>query len=338
MTRSAFLSSATLGALEAYDQVITDLSKILEVEDTAIKTLFFGGMILSGIDEVIVPKSIESNLPHQLADYASYQDQALFDEISSEVNEFFWSNSLIGPDHTNASHIHELSTFFAEILAAADYNKPLLTTFPVPTRTKHAIFLKREVHDLISFLEESVLSTETNSPLLTLEISKKEVGRVKILLGSSVFKDYSASVKSVQLEHLSQSSVRLVGERAMNLVHEFDDILGIRKVSSKVFGLVPEFIELLFGKLSGKASRVITDPISKIIEGRQSIQIHSFHPIWREVWEKRLNNVREIIEHKKALENHIEAIKLRANSLKRRKDSIENELKRKLDTKEHKES
>lgn len=301
MKRTAYISPATLGCIDAYEMVITDISKALEVENTSIKSLFFGGMILSGIEKIVVTKNTMEKLPREMIDYASPIGKSSIEEIYTEVDDFLWANALVKKDSKKAYVIGHVSAYLSDVLSAADCNRPLLTTFAIPSKSEYSKYVKREAIDIIDFLVKSVTTIQTSSPFLKSEITKADLNKIKTILSSDLFRTYSDSLVTVENERLSKESLRSVDGKVLELVKTFDNLLGIRKVTSSFFGLIPDIVELQFGKISGKLSRVVIDPMNKIIEGQRVVQIHSFHPVWREIWEERLRIVSSLLPNDRRL-------------------------------------
>ena len=291
MGRVAYIGGSTLGALEAYDRIITDLSNALEVEDTAVRTLFFGGMILSGIDHVLVPQNVIQSLPQEIAAYVKPRDDSTPREIYGEIEDLVWAHALIEKRSKKAVYLNELVAFMCELIPATDQGCPLLTTFPTPNLRSVSGLLRREFHDVVTHLENAISQVETSSPLLAAKVPKVHVGRVKEILRSELFKSYACALDQAHAEGFAGSSIQAWKGKATSLTQGFPDVLKVRSVGAKIFGLVPDVVEQIFGKLSGKASRVITDPLARVIEGRSSTEIFSFYPVWKEIWECRLDVV-----------------------------------------------
>ncbi len=336
MKREAFLSSATLHALKAYENITVDLTRILkkkyEIEDTSIRTLFYGGMILSGIDRIVLPDDNSAELPDELASLATSVSQSGFSDVYAEIRELVWGHARIDAGKRDCAELNELSAFLAELIAASNSRRPLLTTFPVPLESKLCPLLKREFHDVVRFIERSVDTIELNSPLLTVVLPRRAISRVQTILSSDLFRAYSAALTQAEQEGMSQNAIQAVDVRSRTLVNAFDRELRVRTTLSRIVGLVPDAIDALAGKLAGRASKIVTEPLTRLIEGKHTIQIYSFHPVWKEVWEDRLKLVEALVNETNALKAFLREVEKKRSKLKGEIKAIEDQIERSLPT------
>jgi hypothetical protein len=160
MERDAVVSPHTLGALEAYRQVIIDISEVLRDPVIDIGKLFYAVMIQSGVKRFRVPEEYISRLPGlsllsnrvESISYSTVEPtlRGLHDRIFSHLRRSSLSEA-------EQRLVNELVLFLQDLYVAAEFRRPVVTVLEVPDVSQLRPLLKEDMYLVV----EALLSART---------------------------------------------------------------------------------------------------------------------------------------------------------------------------------
>lgn len=294
MQRQAIINSHTLGAIDAYRMVIKDISEALGDPVIDMQRMFYALMIQSGIERFEVPRDVVVSAPSGLSDRVSpvslETETSTLDSIYAAVTGAAESAKCT---EAQLGKVQELAYFLQDLHIAAVFCRPVVTALDTPKLAPLRGVLREDMFLVVDSLLSAVQILSANTPLTKLELPKRQVTSFREILESGLFAPYVESHSELESSLNSNStSLALVGQKARGLVDAFPDQLDLKKTGINVLQAIPALIDALAGKVFGAAATPFFAALGEAIASERRVLVYSFHPVWRQVWESKLDKVR----------------------------------------------
>ncbi len=301
MERDAIISPYSLGTLEAYTDIIRDISKVLEDPIIDMRKLFYAVMIQSGLKRFRIPSDAKVPISALLAERAA---PISFDKIEPRIGELrscVINNARPDLNKEQMARVYALAGFLAELYLAAEFRRPVATCAPVPKMAEIQTVLKDDLCVVVGGLLAAVETVNLNAPVARLNVPIKDFSLFRSVVSSDVFEPYVES--HAELETLSNPTASIaehVSSAAHQVVDAFPSSFELRRTAVSAIQSIPSIIEVTAGKVFGVLAKPIFSTIADAIGHERRLVLYSFEPTWRQVWGGKLDKVRTIVAQERA--------------------------------------
>lgn len=298
MSRQAIISPQTLGAISAYRMVIKDISEVLGDPIIDMQRLFYAVMIQSGIERFQLPEmpAEESPVPTALAERVS---RVSFKELDPTLREVYrvvlGATSSDSCTDSERREIQDLASFLQDLYVAAAFRRPIVTAQKIPKVDSLQGILREDMLAVVSGLLEALQLITVDTPLARVELPKSELSKFQDVLRSDLFAPYVESQALLEKSGSGLAGASLIGLRARNLVDAFPAQLELKKTAVSAMHALPSVIEAMAGKVFGAVAKPFVSTLESAISHQSRILVYSFHPVWRQVWDSKLDKVKSML-------------------------------------------
>src|SRR5690606_17619961 len=115
------------------------------------------------------------------------------------------------------------------------------------------------------------------------------------VLRSDLFAPYAESQALLENTSSETKGMSLVGRRARELVSVFPAQLDLKKTGISALHALPAVIEVMAGRVFGAVAKPFVTTLESAISRRSRLLVYSFHPVWRQVWDSKLDKVKMLL-------------------------------------------
>jgi len=296
MKRQAIINPHTLGAISAYRMVIKDISGVLGDPIIDMQRLFYAVMIQSGIERFQMPEQTSgaSAVPPKLSGRFS---PVSFKAIAPTLDSLHRVvTSAVNPDACTEAQrrkVQELGHFLQDLYVAAAFRKPVVTSIEIPEVGMLQGALREDMLSVVTGLLKVLQIITVDTPLTKVELPKRSLSSFQEVLRSDLFAPYVESQALLESAGSQSKGIALVGQRARQLVDAFPAQLDLKKTGISALHALPAIVEALVGKVFGAVAKPFISALERALSHESRLLVYSFHPVWRQVWESKLDKVRE---------------------------------------------
>lgn len=302
MSRQAIISPHTLGAISAYRMVIRDISEVLGDPVIDMQRLFYAVMIQSGIERFQLPESPsdDSPIPTALSERIS---RVSFDALDPTLKGLH--SVVTGAMRADACaesqrrEVQDLAFFLQDLYVAASFRRPIVTAQKVPDIEKLQEILREDMLLVVSGLLKSLELITVDTPVAKVELPKSQLSSFQDVLRSDLFAPYAESQALLENTSSETNGMSLVGRRARELVSVFPAQLDLKKTGISALHALPAVIEVMAGRVFGAVAKPFVTTLESAISRRSRLLVYSFHPVWRQVWDSKLDKVKMLLANER---------------------------------------
>ena len=303
MSRTALITPHSLGALEAYRMVITDISEVLGDPHVDIERLFFATMIQSGVEAFIVPEHYRAGLEDWtfIRQRIEKRDYSRVETVAVELENLFTRTKRASLSDKDEKALRDITTLIQELYIAAEFRRPIVTVLGKPPVDRVRDVLREDVATVVEELLRQVATIGIEAPVVKMEVEKVTLARFRAIVESDAFGTYIE--RHELFETLSQrlpSAAERVSLQTRALVRTFPSVVAFRNIAVRALDVVPQLVDLVGGKALGAAAKPFATALSAALGREQRLVAYSFYPTWRRIWEGKLDKVRSILHEERA--------------------------------------
>ena len=294
------VTPGNLGALDAYTDVIANLSEIVdggEVYD--FRKLFYATMVQCGVQGFRMygdpPKEVANSL--FLSQRTVCVDTAEFTEQAKRIDDILRAYTIKeGGDTHVKGRLSHMSYFLSDLLLTAKTGRAMVSTLRPPDAEELRGILRPEILHVLSNLLGAIDTVSVPSPVPRLEVPSGAVKRFEDVLLSDLFRDYSQRHAELEVANIAPAiAVANVREAGKRLVQRFGQTVSVKEAAVRIIPVTTALVDTIGGKVLGIVAKAFGESFARILQDDRRLVIYCFHEVFDQIWGQRLLRVRRLL-------------------------------------------
>ncbi len=302
--RVANLNDYDLGALDAFTDVISKLSEIVDGGPKYdFHRLFYSTLIQSGVHSI----RLFGTLPSQIADSRFLRRRTLVcspaklmneeERIRERLTANLVTDTVGFDDERNISVV---SRFLANLTFAASTRRAMVSTLGIPRLQELEGVVHPDVLIVVDHLFAAIETVSVPSPVPKLEVPARAVRQLDDVLGSDLFNEYCRSQEGLANGEVAtaSASVRLKNS-AVSLARRFREVVTVRQTLLRMLPVTKALVDTVAGSIGEAVTDSLGSALSGLLQENRRVVVYSFHDVFEGLYTSRLKRIRELLDKEK---------------------------------------
>lgn len=281
--KKGYIPPYSFGALEGSSESLQAAAKVTMQSGTDLAAIFYATAFQAGIDELVVPETMTTDVVAQSAFLAARTKGipltrcAPYILVETAFSAHLPDGWLLRDDFSFARFLY---WFVADLLIATSEGASILhlsLRHSVPTLEKAESLLLSELFVPLRNLFAAITCVEPSSPVPQKSISTDDIQRFNAIISSDLFNRYSASQSSLDDSTIPlTTALPVVVSAGQKLFSQNNSLLALKRVSVSILEVTPKLVDAVFGKIPGVLAEVVAKLSISLLESRRRVVIYDF--------------------------------------------------------------